>query len=194
MGGPEPRKMGPRRVGAGASHDSRELQTCTFDGPGASNTTKIRKDQQEREKRMKIVAGKGKRARNFVPPPFGAPPFVVQEFNIQKLAEVEIGRSRNWPKSNWPNSKKKLAEVDIGRSRPRSKLTTSRTPSKPGKFWINAIENALETSCQNTCDRLFFSLCALHTRKKSAATFVPGLCANEGPHCDSYQQPYLCGK
>ena len=32
---------------------------------------------------------------------------MVQKFNIQKLAEVEIGRSRNWP-----NSKKKLAEVD----------------------------------------------------------------------------------
>ena len=41
-----------------------------------------------------------------------------------KLAEVEIGRSRNWPKSNWPNSKKKLAEVEIGRSR-------SRSPSQP---------------------------------------------------------------
>ena len=31
--------------------------------------------------------------------PLGAPPLVVQKFNIQKMAEVEIGRSRNWPKS-----------------------------------------------------------------------------------------------
>ena len=55
--------------------------------------------------------------------PSGAPPFKVQKFNIQKLAEVEIGRSRNWPKS-------KLAEVEIGRSRnwPKSKLSgRSRT-------------------------------------------------------------------
>ena len=41
---------------------------------------------------------------------FGAPHFVVPKFNIQKMAEVEIGRSRNWPKSTWPKSK--LAEVD----------------------------------------------------------------------------------
>ena len=47
----------------------------------------------------------------FWAPPFWAPPlrraphFVVPKFNIQKLAEVEFGRSRNWPKS-------KLAEVD----------------------------------------------------------------------------------
>ena len=33
------------------------------------------------------------------PPPFWAPHCVVPKFNIQKLAEVEIGRSRNWPKS-----------------------------------------------------------------------------------------------
>ena len=27
-------------------------------------------------------------------------------------------------------------------------------------------------------------------RVDSAATFVPGLCTNEGSHCDSFQQPY----
>ena len=64
---------------------------------------------------MKTVTGEGKRrakfwaphpsgpppfgALPFGAPPFGAPPFVVQKFNIQKLAEVEIGRSRNWPNS-----------------------------------------------------------------------------------------------
>ena len=52
----------------------------------------------------------------FGPPLFGGPPFVVQKFNIPKLAEVEIGRSRNWPKL-------KLAEVEkkVARSRPRSR-------------------------------------------------------------------------
>ena len=80
---------------------------------------------------MKIVAGKKKKARNFGPPPFGpppfgthpsgpppfgAPPFVVHKFNIQKLAEVEIGRSRNWPKS-------KLAEFD------RARESLARCPS-----------------------------------------------------------------
>ena len=50
-------------------------------------------------------------------PPF-EPTFCRPKFNVQKLAEVEIGRSRNWPKSklaelekkSWPKSK--LAEVD----------------------------------------------------------------------------------
>ena len=101
-----------------------------FEGPGASNTTKIpRKDPQEREERMKTVAGEGKKREILgstpfgpqpfrpVPPPLEAPPFVVQKFNIPKLADVEIGRSRNWPTSK---KKKKLAEVEIGRSRPRS--------------------------------------------------------------------------
>ena len=60
--------------------------------------------------------------------PWGAPPFVIQKFNIQKLAEIEIGRSRNWPKSTEVEigrsrtRKKKLAEVEIGRSRSRSYL------------------------------------------------------------------------
>ena len=52
---------------------ARELQTCTFEGPDASNTTKIpREDPQEREERKKIVAG-GKKARNFGPPTLRCP-------------------------------------------------------------------------------------------------------------------------
>ena len=76
-----------------------ELQTCTFQGPGASNTTKIpRKDPQERE-RQKIVAGEGKKsaklwASTLLGPTLRGPPFVVPKFNIQ-LAEVEIGRNRS---------------------------------------------------------------------------------------------------
>ena len=59
---------------------------------------------------MNVVAGEGKKSAKFgAAPPFGAStlwgPIVVQKFNIQKLAEVEIGRCRNWPKL-------KLAEVD----------------------------------------------------------------------------------
>ena len=53
----------------------------------------------------------------WAPHPSRAPHLVVPKFNIPKLAEIEIGRSRNWPKSHWPNSKKELAEVEIGRSR-----------------------------------------------------------------------------
>ena len=42
---------------------ARELQTYTFDGSDASNTTKIqREDPQEKEERMNIVAGEGKKS------------------------------------------------------------------------------------------------------------------------------------
>ena len=45
-----------------------------------------------------------------------------------KLTEVEIDRSRNWPKSNWPNSKKR-----VGRSRnwPKSSALLVSTPFVP---------------------------------------------------------------
>ena len=65
---------------------TRELQTCTFQGPGASNTTKIpRKDPKKREERKKIVVVEGKKARNFGPfraPPFRAPPFGPHFFQV----------------------------------------------------------------------------------------------------------------
>ena len=46
---------------AGASHDNRELHTCTFQGPGLQNTTKIqRKDPRERRKNENC-GGRGKK-------------------------------------------------------------------------------------------------------------------------------------
>ena len=124
---------------------SREHQTCSFERPGASNTTKIpRKDQQERENEN--CGGRGKKKREilalppvgpptfsmFGPPPFGALPFVVQKFNVQKLAEVEIGRSRKWPKS-------KMAEVDRARLEDRCPLCGPRfcgwgVPSRGARY------------------------------------------------------------
>ena len=60
--------------GAGFHTTAREFQTCTFEGPGASNTTKIpRKDPQEREERVNICGGEGKKARNFGPPTLRGP-------------------------------------------------------------------------------------------------------------------------
>ena len=61
---------------SGLHTTARELQTCTFERPGASNTTKIpRKDTQER-KRAKMEAGEGKKkARKFWAFRLRAPPF-----------------------------------------------------------------------------------------------------------------------
>ena len=73
----------------GLAHDSPRTQTCTFERPGASNTTKIpRKRPKEREKRMKNCGGRGKKKREILGPhhsgphPSGAPPFgfVVTDF------------------------------------------------------------------------------------------------------------------
>ena len=55
----------------GVSHDSPRAQTCTFEGPGASNTTKIPREDPQREKKNENGGGRGKKARNFGPPPFG---------------------------------------------------------------------------------------------------------------------------
>ena len=84
-----PHKKNPRRVHrcvfkifVGASKASgppglhtttRELQTCTFEGPGASNTTKIaREDPQRETKRTIMGAGEEKILGD---PHFGALPF-----------------------------------------------------------------------------------------------------------------------
>ena len=48
--------------------------TCTFEGPGASNTTKIPREDPEGRKERILRRERGKRARNFGPPPFGPHP------------------------------------------------------------------------------------------------------------------------
>ena len=84
---PEKTSLQLHQTGPPGLHTTvRELQTCTFERPGASNTTKIpREDPQRGKKRTNFVAGEGKKARNFGLPkiraptlrasPFGPPPF-----------------------------------------------------------------------------------------------------------------------
>ena len=90
------------------------------------------------------------------PPPFGAPGFGTPLFPglglhpsgphplpKSELAEIEIGRSRNWPNSK----KKKLAEVEIGRSRPRScKTRISSTPADHNRGLIIQFVTKTSTS------------------------------------------------
>ena len=55
---------------------TKELQTCTFERPGASNTTKIqREDTQRGKKRTNFAAGQGKKGAKFWAPPFKPTPF-----------------------------------------------------------------------------------------------------------------------
>ena len=54
---------------------ARELQTCTFERPGASNTTKIPREDPQREEENEFSGGRGKKkARNFGPHPSGPHP------------------------------------------------------------------------------------------------------------------------
>ena len=62
-------RVEPRRLlGLPGLHTTtRELQTCTLEPPGASNTTKIpREDPRREEKRTNYEAGEGKKSANFL--------------------------------------------------------------------------------------------------------------------------------
>ena len=69
---------GPTRRGRRGSHTTaRELQTCTFLAPRRFKTPPKfpRKRPKEREKKTKMVAGKGKKKREILgPPPCGSHP------------------------------------------------------------------------------------------------------------------------
>ena len=55
------------RPGRRGSHTTaRELQTCTFERPGASNTKIPREDPQRGEKRTNFAAGQGKKKREIL--------------------------------------------------------------------------------------------------------------------------------
>ena len=84
----------PTRPGRRGSHTTtRELQTRTFERPGASNTTKIPREDPERgKKRTNLVAGEWKKkARNFGPPPFWVPPFGPPPFGPPPFGPPPFG-------------------------------------------------------------------------------------------------------
>ena len=60
--------------GRGSHTTARELQTCTFQGPGASNTTKIQREDTQRDTmRAKRWREREEKARNFGPPTLQGP-------------------------------------------------------------------------------------------------------------------------
>ena len=68
-GGPPPEVLGAQNftfffvLAAGVSHDSPRAQTCTFEGPGASNTTKIPREDPQRERKSENGGGRGNKKR-----------------------------------------------------------------------------------------------------------------------------------
>ena len=70
---------------------TRELQTRTLKGSGASNTTKIpREDTQRDTKRAKWWRKREKKREILGPPPFGAPPFGSPPFGAPFFKRVLV--------------------------------------------------------------------------------------------------------
>ena len=102
---------------------ARELQKCTFEGPGASNTTKIPREDPEREKKAKMEAGEGKKAHTSGPTlrnptlrnptffGFGAPPLRcslwLHPFGAPPLRGSTPSPSQNRPHPDHPPKGKK---------------------------------------------------------------------------------------
>ena len=117
MRGVKPRKIQGKRVGApkgwgldcwaaGASHATRELQTCTFEVFAFNHTTKIPRNRPPREREeRKLWREKGKKTRNSGPSTLRGPTLCDP-----KIQHPKIRRSRNWPKLNW----KSIALEELG--------------------------------------------------------------------------------
>ena len=88
----------------GSHTTARELQTCTFQGTGASkkNRTKFHEKTPKREERKKIVAGREKKARNFGPRAsflgFEPPPLRAPHQN-KKLAKTGLAKCSHGPQN-----------------------------------------------------------------------------------------------
>ena len=98
-----PPKISPTRPGRRGSHTTaRELQTCTFVRPGASNTTKIpRKRPKEREKRMKNCGGRGKKSAKFWAPTVRAPTLRGRGPTLRALTFSGFGPHLSGPHFFW---------------------------------------------------------------------------------------------
>ena len=92
------RRRPPSALGPPGFHTtSRELQTCTCEGPGASNTTKIpREDPIERDKKTEHCGERGKKnAKCWVPHPSGPTKHDTHQIQLDWPGQNGIGKS--WP-------------------------------------------------------------------------------------------------
>ena len=135
---------GPTRPGRRGSHTTaRELQTCTFHGPGASNTTKIpRKDPKREKEERNLWREKGRKSAKFwAPHPSGLHPSGPPPFGASTLRGLHP--SGPHPSGQvWPKSANKDGQSRFGQSR-----------SQPS--------GQIAMGCGHILDRQWRSLCAL---------------------------------
>ena len=138
----------PERAAGACTRTTRELQTCTFQGPGASNTTKIpRKDPKRGKEVRKLWRRREKKREILGPPPFGAPPFGAPPFWAPHFWAPPFGAPLflGWASTFWAPpfegptlcrpkiQHPKIGRNRIGRSRnwPKSKLAELEKKSWP---------------------------------------------------------------
>ena len=82
---------------------ARELQTCTFEGPGASNTTKIPREdpQRKREERKKLVAGEGKKRAKFWAVRRRGGPAEGVLVGVVRVGAVRVWGPEGWGPEGW---------------------------------------------------------------------------------------------
>ena len=97
---------------------AQELQTRTFQGPGASNTT-IKDPKREKEERKLWREREKKRPPTLRGSTLRGPTICRPKIQHLKIGRNRIGRCQNWPKSKLAEVEKKswfkLAEVDLAR-------------------------------------------------------------------------------
>ena len=121
---------------------ARELQTCTFERTGASNTTKIpRKRPKEREKRRKNCGGREKKKRkNLGPLPSGPHPFSPHPSGPHSPPPPPgphsfraLTKTKNWLNAVWPNSAKQKWPKQVWPNAVATFGVTANTSSKKAR-------------------------------------------------------------
>ena len=128
---------------------TRELQTCTFDSPGASNTTKIPRADPRKTKRAKMGRERDKKVRHFGLPTLRGPTLRgphpsghtdcettkthmlakngLAKIGLAKIGLAKIGFGQNWIGQNWSN---KDGQKRIGQKRSLHRRHPRRHPRR----------------------------------------------------------------
>ena len=124
----------------------------TFEVPTDQNTTKIPREDPQRERRKKEnCCGRGKEKREIVGSHLSGPQIRAPRL-LPRLAQLGLGQIAKsmrffWPKSNWPNSNGPCSDKPVGLRIGKSSAPfwapfwapPLRTPHNEHKNWPNAV-------------------------------------------------------
>ena len=129
-------KTPPASGPPGLHTTARELQTRTFERPGASNTTKIPREDPQRESKINFRRDREKKARNFGPPTLRPPTFRAPTPTTntppphqKKLAKCGLAKFGQKNDQMRPNKDGQMRPVKFGQMR-----FGKMRPSKDGQI------------------------------------------------------------